>query len=116
MISRGVADKITDQMRQNRSPKPTQLLGSRTSSPIDPAPLWHESQCRFWSLNRSLDVQALAKENLASACQALKNNPKATVVALPDMNHLLQDAKTGPPNEYNDIKETMSPHLSQNNY
>jgi hypothetical protein len=38
MITRGVADKITDQMRQNRSPKPTQLLGSHTSSPIDPAP------------------------------------------------------------------------------
>jgi hypothetical protein len=25
------------------------------------------------------------------------------------MNHLLQDAKTGAPNEYNDIEETMSP-------
>jgi hypothetical protein len=50
-----------------------------------------------------------AKENLASARQALKNNPKATVVELPGMNHLLQDAKTGAPNEYNDIEETMSP-------
>jgi hypothetical protein len=39
----------------------------------------------------------------------LKNNPKATVVELPGMNHLLQDAKTGAPNEYNDIEETMSP-------
>ena len=25
------------------------------------------------------------------------------------MNHLLQDAKTGAPSEYNDIEETMSP-------
>jgi uncharacterized protein len=25
------------------------------------------------------------------------------------MNHLLQDARTGAPNEYNDIEETMSP-------
>jgi hypothetical protein len=25
------------------------------------------------------------------------------------MNHLLQDAKTGAPNEYNEIEETMSP-------
>jgi pimeloyl-ACP methyl ester carboxylesterase len=60
-------------------------------------------------LNGSLDVQVPAKENLASARQALKNNPKATVVELPGMNHLLQDAKTGAPNEYNDIEETMSP-------
>jgi pimeloyl-ACP methyl ester carboxylesterase len=60
-------------------------------------------------LNGSLDVPAPAKENLASARQALKNNPKATVVELPGMNHLLQDAKTVAPNEYNDIEETMSP-------
>ena len=25
------------------------------------------------------------------------------------MNHLLQDAQTGSPNEYNEIEETMSP-------
>jgi pimeloyl-ACP methyl ester carboxylesterase len=60
-------------------------------------------------LNGSLDVQVPAKENLAAARQAVKNNPKATVVELQGMNHLLQDAKTGAPNEYNDIEETMSP-------
>jgi uncharacterized protein len=31
------------------------------------------------------------------------------VVVLPGKNHLLQTAKTGSPNEYNDIDETMSP-------
>jgi uncharacterized protein len=60
-------------------------------------------------LNGAQDVQVPEKENLASARQALKNYPKSTVVELPDMNHLLQDAKTGAPNEYNDIEETMSP-------
>lgn len=59
-------------------------------------------------LNGSLDVQVPAKENLAAAREALKNNPNATVVELPGMNHLLQDAKTGAPNEYNDIEQTMS--------
>jgi hypothetical protein len=59
--------------------------------------------------NGSLDVQVPAKENLAAAREALKKNPKATVMELAGMNHLLQDAKTGAPSEYNDIEETMSP-------
>jgi len=50
-----------------------------------------------------------AKEDVASAREALKGSPNATVIELPGMNHLLQEAKTGSPNEYNDIEETMSP-------
>ena len=61
------------------------------------------------ALNGSLDVQVPARENLAAAREALKENPKATVMELAGMNHLLQDAKTGAPSEYNDIDETMSP-------
>ena len=60
-------------------------------------------------LNGSLDVQVPARENLAAAREALKNNPQATIIELPGMNHLLQDAKTGAPNEYGDIEETVSP-------
>ena len=59
-------------------------------------------------LNGSLDVQVPAQVDLAAAREALKSNPKATVLELPGMNHLLQDAKTGSPNEYNEIEETMS--------
>lgn len=59
--------------------------------------------------NGSLDIQVPAKENLNAARQALKNNPNATVMELPGMNHLLQGARTGTPSEYNDIEETMSP-------
>jgi hypothetical protein len=33
----------------------------------------------------------------------------ATLMELPGMNHLLQEAKTGAPSEYKDIEETMSP-------
>jgi hypothetical protein len=32
---------------------------------------------------------------------------------LPGLNHLLQDARTGSPSEYNDIEETMSPAALQ---
>jgi pimeloyl-ACP methyl ester carboxylesterase len=61
------------------------------------------------ALNGSLDVQVPAKENLEADREALKNNAAARVIELPNMNHLLQDAKTGAPTEYNDIDETMSP-------
>ena len=50
-------------------------------------------------LNGSLDVQVPAKENLAAARQALRNNSHATVTELTGMNHLLQIAKTGAPSE-----------------
>jgi hypothetical protein len=45
----------------------------------------------------ALDAQAPARENLAAARQALKNNPNATVMELTEMNHLLQQGKTGAP-------------------
>jgi len=48
-------------------------------------------------------------EDSLAAIEALKNNPEAMVVVLPGKNHLMQSAKTGGPNEYNDIEETMSP-------
>jgi uncharacterized protein len=54
-------------------------------------------------------VQVPALEDLAAGREALKINSKATVMELPGMNHLLQDAKTGSLNEYNDVEETMSP-------
>lgn len=54
-------------------------------------------------------MQVPAKENLDAARAALKNNPNATIIELPGMNHLLQDARTAAPNQYNDIEETMSP-------
>jgi hypothetical protein len=62
------------------------------------------------ALNGSRDVQVPAKENLAAAREALKNNASAVVLELPGMNLLLQNAKTGAPNEYNEIEETMAPN------
>lgn len=60
-------------------------------------------------LNGSLDLQVPAREDLAAMHEALAHNPRATIVELSGMNHLLQDAKTGAPNEYDGIEETMSP-------
>jgi pimeloyl-ACP methyl ester carboxylesterase len=109
MITRGVADKIIDANEAESLAKDDTTPWERYFLAYDPAPTLARLTVPVLVLNGSLDVQVPAKENLASARQALKNNPKATVVELPGMNHLLQDAKTGAPNEYNDIEETISP-------
>jgi pimeloyl-ACP methyl ester carboxylesterase len=109
MITRGVADKIIDANEAESLAKDDTTPWERYFLAYDPAPTLARLTVPVLVLNGSLDVQVPAKENLASARQALKNNPKATVVELPGMNHLLQDAKTGAPNEYNEIEETMSP-------
>jgi hypothetical protein len=56
-----------------------------------------------------LDLQAPPEEDLAAIKPALKADKDVTVVELPGLNHLFQTAKTGSPNEYGSIQETISP-------
>lgn len=109
IIAQGINDKILD-------PKEAETLPAEDTRPwecyflaYDPAPTLAKVRVPVLALNGSLDVQVPAKEDLAAARESLKHNPQATVTELPGKNHLLQDAKTGAPNEYNDIEETMSP-------
>lgn len=109
LVAQGVADKIVDANEADTLAKDVTTPWERYFLAYDPGPTLARLTVPVLVLNGSLDVQVPAKENLAAAREALKNNKDATVVELPGMNHLLQDAKTGAPNEYNDIEETMSP-------
>lgn len=109
LISKGVTEKIVDANEAEGLPKDDTRPWYRYFLAYDPAPTLARLKVPVLALNGSLDVQVPSKENLAAAREALKNNPKATVMELVGMNHLLQDAKTGAPSEYNDIEETMSP-------
>ncbi|MBT2133291.1 alpha/beta hydrolase [Croceibacterium sp. LX-88] len=75
----------------------------------DPVPNLARIKVPVLALNGSLDLQVPAKENLPVIREALKNNPDATVVELPGLNHLFQTATTGSVGEYRDIEETVSP-------
>lgn len=108
-IAQGVAEKIVDANEAETLPKDDTTAWERYFLAYDPAPTLARLTVPVLALNGSLDVQVPAKENLAAAREALKENPKATVMELVGMNHLFQDAKTGAPSEYNDIEETMSP-------
>lgn len=109
LVARGVADKLVDANEAESLPKDDTSPWERHFLAYDPAPTLARLTVPVLVLNGSLDVQVPAKENLDAARQALKNNSHATVMELRGMNHLLQDAKTGAPSEYNDIEETMSP-------
>jgi uncharacterized protein len=109
IVAQGVADKIIDAEEAKTLAQEDTRPWERYFLAYDPAPTLASLKVPVLALNGSLDVQVPAKEDLAAARGALKGNPNATVVELKGMNHLLQDAKTGSPDEYNDIEETMSP-------
>ena len=65
------------------------------------------------ALNGEKDLQVSASQNLPAIERALKKagNKHFKVMALPDLNHLFQHCKTGLPNEYFYIEETISPEV-----
>jgi pimeloyl-ACP methyl ester carboxylesterase len=75
----------------------------------DPLPTLRKVRVPVLAINGSLDLQVEPKTNLAGVKAALADDADVTVAELPGLNHLFQDAKTGSPNEYGDIEETMAP-------
>lgn len=75
----------------------------------DPAPNLARINVPVLALGGSLDLQVAPEQNLDAWRKALKNNPDATIIELPGLNHMFQTAKTGARGEYRDIEETFSP-------
>ncbi len=75
----------------------------------DPGPNLARLRIPVLALNGDKDVQVISKQSLPAIREALKNDPDATVVELPGLNHLFQTAGTGAPLEYARIEETISP-------
>ncbi len=79
----------------------------------DPRPVLAELKCPVLALNGTLDTQVLSYQNLPAITAALTkaNHADFTIVSLPRLNHLFQNAQTGALNEYGQIEETMSPRV-----
>jgi hypothetical protein len=75
----------------------------------DPRPTLAKVRAPVLALGGDRDVQVVARQNLPAIREALKDNPDATVVELPGLNHLFQTAASGGPSEYARIEETMAP-------
>ncbi len=77
----------------------------------DPATALAKVACPVLALNGSKDVQVSPSQNLPAIRKALEagGNKHFEIVELPGLNHLFQTAKTGSPNEYAQIEETIAP-------
>jgi len=79
----------------------------------NPAPTLEKVKCRVLALNGSLDLQVPADINLKAIETALLKggNKHFTTRKFEGLNHLFQTCKTGSPNEYANIEETISPQV-----
>lgn len=77
----------------------------------NPAVSLEKVKCPVLAINGQKDLQVPAKVNLEAIKNALDKgkNKNATVMELPNLNHLFQECKTGSPEEYATIEETISP-------
>lgn len=77
----------------------------------NPAPTLEKVKCPVLAINGSKDLQVPAEINLQTIEKSLKKagNKKYVVKELTGLNHLFQECKTGSPNEYAEIEQTISP-------
>jgi pimeloyl-ACP methyl ester carboxylesterase len=108
-IARGVTDKLI-------RPENAEVLAHQVTSPwarqafnYDPIPTLRALRTPVLVLDGGRDLYVPPEDNLPAIKAALKGNPGATIVELPDINHMFQTAKIGTPAESASIEETMSP-------
>jgi len=77
----------------------------------DPRAALSKLTCPVLAINGEKDLQVPPQQNLPPIRKALEaaGNKHFEVVELPGLNHLFQTAKSGSPNEYAQISETISP-------
>jgi fermentation-respiration switch protein FrsA (DUF1100 family) len=78
---------------------------------FDPATALAKVSCPVLALNGSKDVQVSPSQNLPAIRKALEagGNKHFEIAELLGLNHLFQTTKTGSPNEYAQIEETIAP-------
>ncbi|MEX2502591.1 MAG: alpha/beta fold hydrolase [Trueperaceae bacterium] len=78
---------------------------------FDPQPYLRQLTVPTLALFGSLDTQVIAEQNEGPMREALAaaGNPDATVITFSGLNHLMQPATTGSPDEYGAIDVTIDP-------
>ena len=108
-LAQAVADKIIPAASAGAIATMVTSAWARQAFTYDPIPALRQLKMPVLALNGSLDLQVPADEDLGPIRAALQDNPRATVVELPGLNHLFQTAKRGTPAEYGEIEETIAP-------
>ncbi|WP_236564830.1 S9 family peptidase [Flavobacterium sp. MK4S-17] len=78
----------------------------------NPSEVLAKIKCPVLALNGSNDLQVVPS-NLNAIEEELKKNgnTKVKAIEMPNLNHLFQESKTGLPNEYANIEQTLSPEV-----
>jgi dienelactone hydrolase len=81
----------------------------RTFLLLNPADALKNTKCPVLAINGTMDLQVDADQNLSAISDALKEggNETFTIKRFKDLNHLFQKCKTGLPNEYGKIEQTI---------
>jgi pimeloyl-ACP methyl ester carboxylesterase len=90
------------------------MLGSkwfRSAVAHDPQESLRRVRCPVLAVTGDLDLQAPPEQNLRPIRHALREaeNERVTIRRFEALNHLLQRAKTGLPDEYQNIEQTIDP-------
>jgi len=88
----------------------------RTFLVLDPQAYLRDLKLPVLAMNGTKDLQVPYGENLRAIRQALEEagNTSYSIIELPGLNHLFQNAKTGLPDEYSQIEESFSETALQN--
>lgn len=100
-----VVDAITAQFRGLQTPWMKHFLA------YDPSSNWVLFDCPVLAIWAEKDTQVLYEANRKKLAEIVSHNMnmKADLVVLPGLNHLLQRANTGLPDEYDRIDQSIDP-------
>lgn len=79
----------------------------------DPTENIRKTRCPVFALNGDRDCQVISTLCLPALKQLLPPSKKHLIKEYPSLNHLFQHCKTGLPEEYGQIEETISPEVLQ---
>lgn len=79
----------------------------------DPTENIRKMRCPVFALNGDRDCQVISTLCLPALKQLLPPSKKHLIKEYPSLNHLFQHCKTGLPEEYGQIEETISPEVLQ---
>lgn len=108
-VARGLTEKILEPQEAENLPNDVTRPWMTQFLKLDPAVALRKIDVPVLALNGSLDLAVPADLDLPPIRNALRHDKDATVLELPGLNHLFQDARTGSPGEYARIEETMAP-------
>jgi pimeloyl-ACP methyl ester carboxylesterase len=113
-LEKGLKEKLAGEAPESQIAAQIKTLTSpwfRYFIAYDPATALRKVTCPVLALNGEKDTQVPPQQNLPAIRKALEQagNKHFELDELPGLNHLFQTAKTGSPNEYLQIEETISP-------